>query len=49
MKAMDAVTAHEVVRDLGTLVARDKLSHGTQFPVAGYRPAAPSLLARAGR
>ena len=49
MKAMDAVTAHEVVRDLGTLVARDKLSHGTQFPVAGYRPVAPNLLARAGR
>ncbi len=33
MNALDAVTAHTVVNELGPLVARDRLSHGTRFPL----------------
>ena len=34
MNALDAVTAHDVVNELGTLVSRERLSHGTRFPRA---------------
>ena len=36
MNALDAVTAHTVVNELGPLVARERLSHGTRFPLSAH-------------
>ena len=40
MNALDALTAHRVVSELGCLVAREELSPGTRFPrIEHARPA----------
>ena len=46
MNAMDAATPHEVVRDLGTQTARERLSQGARRPNTGK---GTGLFARAGR
>ena len=49
MSTMNAAAAHEVVRDLGTLVSRDQLSHQTRFPTAHSPSVHVSVVSRLSR